>query len=334
MSGKQLAVRGRSAPISVCRLLGTAHCSPLTAYCDTVYDFDTYLNETREHVNHALTRVLDDYLRGVDEWLTEPIRYACEGGGKRFRAILFLASYEVSGRAPDDRVSRLATALEIVHAYSLVHDDLPCMDDDDWRRGRPTCHRAFGAERATIAAAAMVPLAGWVVAGEAEELGLSAAESAVLVAELSEAAGPQGMVGGQVLDLISEGQAVTGAELVEIHRRKTGALIRAAARLGGRVARLAPPTLQAVTEYGEQVGLAFQIADDVLDEEGTTASLGKDAQSDRGLGKATYPGVFGMERARVEARRLADEAIAALRRAAIASPALEGLAIHVVERES
>jgi geranylgeranyl pyrophosphate synthase len=299
-----------------------------------VHDFNTYLEETREQVDHALTQVLDEYLRGADEWLTEPIRYACEGGGKRFRSILFLASYEISGRAPDDRVRRLATALEIVHAYSLVHDDLPCMDDDDWRRGRPTCHRAFGAERATIAAAAMVPLASWVVAGEARAMGLSAAESAVLVAELSEAAGPEGMVGGQVLDLISEGRAVTGAELVEIHRRKTGALICAAARLGGRVGRLEPGTLQALTDYGEKVGLAFQIADDVLDEEGTTASLGKDARSDRELGKATYPGVFGMERARAEARRLAEEATEALRRAGIKSPSLEGLAIHVVERES
>lgn len=299
-----------------------------------MHDFDTYLTDTREHVNRALTAVLDDYLRGVDEWLTEPIRYACEGGGKRFRAILFLASYEVSGRAPDDRVRRLATALEIVHAYSLVHDDLPCMDDDDWRRGRPTCHRAFGAERATIAAAAMVPLAGWIVAAEARAIGLSAAESAVLVAELSDAAGPQGMVGGQALDLISEGRAVTGAELVEIHRRKTGALIRAAALLGGRVGRLESRTLQAITDYGAQVGLAFQIADDVLDEEGTTASLGKDAHSDRELGKATYPGVFGVERARAEARRLAEQAVEALRRAGIESPSLEGLAIHVVERES
>ena len=189
-----------------------------------------------------------------------------------------------------------------------------------------------GAKSSTLAA--MVPLAGWIVAGEALAVGLSVVESAELVAELSEAAGPQGMVGGQALDLIAEGQAVTGAGLVEIHRRKTGALIRAAARLGGRAGRLEPRTLQAITDYGAQVGLAFQIADDVLDEEGTTASLGKDAHSDRELGKATYPGVFGMEQARAEARRLAEEAVEALRRAGIESPSLEGLAIHVVERES
>ncbi len=299
-----------------------------------MYDFDTYLERTREQVNRALAAVLDSYLDGVSDWLTEPIRYACEGGGKRFRAILCLASYEVSGRAPNERVTRLATALEIVHAYSLVHDDLPCMDDDDWRRGRPTCHRAFGSERATIAAAAMVPLASWVVAGEAEALGLSAEEAAVLVAELSEAAGPTGMVGGQVLDLMAEGRKVTREELAEIHRRKTGALIRASARLGALVGRLEPLALETISAYGERVGLAFQIADDLLDEEGTTQTLGKDAHSDRELGKATYPGVYGPERARAEANRLAREAVALLRGAGIASPALEGLAIHVVERES
>jgi geranylgeranyl pyrophosphate synthase len=283
-------------------------------------------------VNRALASVLDDYLDGVDEWLTEPIRYACEGAGKRFRPILFMACYEVSGRHPTHRVERLATALEIVHAYSLVHDDLPCMDDDDWRRGRPTCHRAFGVERATIAAAAMVPLAGWVVAGEAGALDFDAEGCAVLVEELSEAAGPTGMVGGQVLDLIAEGRSVTGDELVEIHRRKTGALIRASARLGALVGRVERAEQAALTEYGENVGLAFQIADDLLDEE--IATSGTDPRSDREMGKATYPGVYGTEEARGMARRLAEGAVTALRGSGIDSPALEGLAVHVVERES
>ena len=297
-------------------------------------DFNAYIEERQERVNRALAGVLDDHLDGVDAWLAEPIRYACEGGGKRFRPILFLASLEVSGRKPSHRVERLATGLEIVHAYSLVHDDLPCMDDDDWRRGRPTCHRAFGVERATIAAAAMVPLAGWVVASEAEALGFDGAECALLVEELSEAAGPVGMVGGQVLDLIAEQRSVTGDELVEIHRRKTGALIRAAARLGGRVGRVEREEFDALTEYGEKVGLAFQIADDLLDEESIAEPGGTGPRSDRELGKATYPGVYGTEEARAMGQRLAKEAVAALRRAGIDSPELEGLAIHVVERES
>ncbi|KPK81429.1 MAG: hypothetical protein AMS25_06645 [Gemmatimonas sp. SM23_52] len=295
-------------------------------------EFSAYLERSRELVDRALAEVLDDYLDGASEWLASPIRYACEGGGKRFRPILFLASYEVSGRQVSNRVVRLASALEIVHSYSLVHDDLPCMDDDDWRRGRPTCHRAFGVERATLAAAAMVPLASWVVAEEARALGFAPAECAGLVTELSEAAGPMGMVGGQVLDLIGEGRSVSGEELIEIHRRKTGALIRAAARLGGRVGRVGVETLAALTDYGERIGLAFQIADDLLDEE--LSSHGVGPRSDRELGKATYPGVFGTEQARATARRLAEEGIAALQGAGIRSWVLEGLAIHVVERES
>lgn len=300
----------------------------------TVDDISAYLDEIQEQANRALAEVLDDYLDGVDEWLAGPIRYACEGGGKRFRPILFAASYQVSGRSPSNRVMRLASALEIVHAYSLVHDDLPCMDDDDWRRGRPTCHRAFGVERATIAAAAMVPLASWVVASEARELGFDTADSAAMVAELSEAAGPVGMVGGQLLDLIAEGRAVSEDELGEIHRRKTGALIRASAVLGGQVGRVEPRVLEALVEYGERIGLAFQIADDLLDEEGSYTTIGKDPGSDRQLGKATYPGLYGVERARTTARRLSEEAIQALRRAGVDSLALEGLAVHVVERES
>ncbi len=297
-------------------------------------DFQTYFEEKRERANRALSEVLDDYLHGVDDWLAAPIRYACEGGGKRFRPILFAAAYDVSGRPANERVERLASALEIVHSYSLVHDDLPCMDDDDWRRGRATCHRAFGTERATLAAAAMVPLAGWVVAQEAEAIGFEPAECARLVAEMSEAAGPTGMVGGQVLDLIAEGRDVTEDDLGEIHRRKTGALIRASARLGGRVGRVGKDSLAALTVYGDKIGLAFQIADDLLDEGGTFATLGKNPLSDRELGKATYPGVYGTERALAAARSLSGEAIQALRAAGIESLPLEGLAIHVVERES
>jgi geranylgeranyl pyrophosphate synthase len=295
-------------------------------------DLANYLDEQKDRVNRALASVLDDYLDGVDPWLTEPIRYACEGAGKRFRPVLFLACYKISGREPNERVERLATALEIVHAYSLVHDDLPCMDDDDWRRGRPTCHRTFGVERATIAAAAMVPLAGWVIASEARSLGFDAAQCALLVEELSDAAGPIGMVGGQALDLIAEGQVVTGEQLAEIHQRKTGALIRVSARLGAHVGRVEPHQLDAITRYGEEVGLAFQIADDILDEQ--IATSGTDPRSDQELRKATYPGVHGTEEARIMARKLAEESITTLRGAGIASAALERLAMHVVERES
>lgn len=295
---------------------------------------DAYLEATRERVNRALAEVLDDYLDGVDNWLAAPIRYACEGGGKRFRPVLCLASYQVSGRRPDKRVERLASALEVVHSYSLVHDDLPCMDDDQWRRGRGTCHRVFGVERATIAAAAMVPLAGWVMAEEASALGFTPEECALLVSELSEAAGPAGMVGGQLLDLLGEGQRVTADELGDIHSRKTGALIRVSARLGGRAARVEPAILTALTGYGEKLGLAFQIADDLLDELDSRFQERTDPRSDQHLHKATYPGVLGPERARASACQLAEEAVGMLREAGIQNAILEGLAVHVVERES
>lgn len=295
-------------------------------------ELETYLTTTRERINRALSDVLDDYLADVSEDLTVPIRYACEGAGKRFRPTLFLASYEVGGRRASEGVVRVATALEIVHSYSLVHDDLPCMDDDDWRRGRPTCHREFGVERATLAAAAMVPLASQIVAEEAAALGLEPAACARLVIELSEAAGPAGMVGGQILDLIYEGREVSADQLGEAHRRKTGALIRASARLGARVAQLGGGHLAALTGYGEKVGLAFQIADDLLDaEEGGDV---RDPRSDRALGKATYPVLYGSERARDQALDLVRSAVTALRAAQITSPILEGLAVHVVERES
>jgi geranylgeranyl pyrophosphate synthase len=180
----------------------------------------------------------------------------------------------------------------------------------------------------------MVPLAGWVIAAEARALGFDPAECAGLVAELSEAAGPTGMVGGQALDLIAEGRSVTREELGEIHQRKTGALIRASALLGGRVCRARPEVTAALRDYGDRVGLAFQIADDLLEEGGSYSTLGKDPRSDEKLRKATYPGVYGTEEARATALRLAGEAVAALRGAGIESAALEGLAIHVVERES
>lgn len=290
---------------------------------------EAYMVDARKRVNRALASVLDEYLVGTEEWLAAPIRYACDSGGKRFRPVLFLACHEVGAGSGGVRVERLATALEIVHSYSLVHDDLPCMDDDDWRRGRPTSHRAFGAERATVAAAAMVPLASWILAKEAGAVGLTAIDQATMVAELSEAAGPAGMVGGQLLDLEGEGESITLQELREIHRRKTGELIRVSARLGARAARVGADLLEVITRYGEKVGIAFQIADDLLD-----AAAGRFREGgDRALHKATYPVLLGPKRAYAEAVQLAEEAIDTLRQAGIESEILEQLAFHVVERE-
>jgi geranylgeranyl diphosphate synthase type II len=225
--------------------------------------------------------------------LHEAMRYAVLGGGKRLRPILVLAAAEACGGNPQAALPA-AAAVECVHCYSLVHDDLPAMDDDDLRRGRPTCHRAYGEALAILAGDALLTLAFDLLADQVPDKSLGA----VLVGELARAAGHRGMVAGQVTDMLSEGTEPS-AELIDyIHRHKTAALFRAAARLGGLAVAVRPKHLQALTAYGERLGLAFQIADDILDVTSSAAELGKAAHKDLGRGKLTYPGLVGLERAR------------------------------------
>jgi geranylgeranyl diphosphate synthase type II len=235
------------------------------------------------------------------------MRYAVLGGGKRLRPILVLASAEACG-GNSESVLSVAAAVEFVHCYSLVHDDLPSMDNDDLRRGRPTCHRAYGEALAILAGDALLTLAFDLLAGQVPDESLGA----VLVGELARAAGHRGMVAGQVTDILSEGTEPS-AELIDyIHRHKTAALFRAAARLGGLAVAARPKHLQALTTYGERLGLAFQIADDILDATSSAAELGKATRKDLGRGKLTYPGLVGLARARQAATRLAEEAVASV----------------------
>jgi geranylgeranyl diphosphate synthase, type II len=284
-------------------------------------------------VEEALAGVRAGLATGGDP-LTLSMLYALETRGKRLRPILCIAAYEaVGGRgAAPDALCTVACGLEIVHTYSLVHDDLPCMDDDDLRRGRPTVHRVHGTERAVIAGAALLPLAVRVVLDGGRALGLGEEERARLVEELCRAAGALGMVGGQFLDLAAEGAPVDAAGLERIHRAKTGALLAASLRIGGLAARCTAAELSALTEFGTQLGLAFQIADDLLDVTGDVAALGKAAGKDAGLGKATYPSLFGVDGARALARERAADAVAALGQGGVVSPGLEELARYVVER--
>jgi geranylgeranyl pyrophosphate synthase len=224
--------------------------------------------------------------------------------------------------------------VEIVHAYSLVHDDLPCMDDDDVRRGRPTVHKAFGVRVATAAGLAMVPLAARVAFDGARQLGLDAVAAAGIVRELMRASGASGMIGGQLLDLDGENRALSLADLERVHSLKTGALIAAAARLGGLAARAGSDALDALSRYGRAVGLAFQIADDVLDATSTTATLGKTARKDASLHKSTYPALLGVEPARARALALADDACRALHERGLLSDDMECLAKFSVGRSS
>jgi geranylgeranyl pyrophosphate synthase len=221
-----------------------------------------------------------------------------------------------------------------VHTYSLVHDDLPCMDDDDLRRGRPTTHRRFDVATATRVGFLLVPVAARVLAEAAGELGLPAATLGRMARELFEAGGIEGMVGGQWLDLEAERRTLALSELMEVHRGKTGALIRAACALGAIAAEAAPAQVAALTAYGEDIGLAFQIADDVLDATATSETLGKTAGRDAALAKSTYVSLMGVEAARGEAERLSRQAVAQLDGAGVTSGALGALAGYIVTRKS
>jgi geranylgeranyl pyrophosphate synthase len=286
----------------------------------------------REAVESALAACCQDDLTGVAPRVAMAIRYSLLGQGKRFRGLLVLASYRAAGGSGD--ASGLAAAVEVVHAYSLVHDDLPCMDNDDLRRGRPTVHRAFDVETATAAGVTMVPLAARRAHLAATDLGSGSALTGRIVRELMSASGAGGMIGGQLLDLLAEGQRLTLDELEQVHRAKTGTLISASARIGALAAGADDTLLVAFTHFGDALGLAYQIADDVLDVTGTSDQLGKTAGKDVALAKSTYPLVMGIDEARRRAGALVNEACGALEEVGRLTPDLERLARHVVERQS
>lgn len=265
------------------------------------------------------------------------VRYSLLSAGKRLRPTLVLASYEaVGGRGGEGDTSpgiaELAAAVEVVHAYSLVHDDLPCMDNDDLRRGRPTTHRAFDVPTATAAGYHMVALAARVLAAGMEALALPSERRRAIALELFRAAGAGGMIGGQALDLEAEGRRLPAAALAEIHGRKTGALIAAACVIGGLAAGAPSSLCEALRGYGADVGLAFQICDDVLDATATSDQLGKTAGKDAALAKATFVTLLGVGSARAEAERLAARAVDRLRQARLVSPTLVALAHYIVTR--
>jgi farnesyl diphosphate synthase/geranylgeranyl diphosphate synthase type II len=289
-------------------------------------------DDDRVAVAAALEAFAEQYLGEAHAAIAAPIRYSMLGEGKRLRAILLAATYRAAGGTGD--VRQLAAAVEVVHAYSLVHDDLPCMDDDDVRRGRPTVHRAFGVGAATAAGLAMVPLAAHAAADAARALGLGEAIVGRIVRTLMQASGAGGMIGGQLLDLEGEGQELTLEELERVHRLKTGALITASILIGALAARASAQAMDAFERYGADVGLAFQIADDLLDVTATTDQLGKTAGRDAALRKSTYPALLGLEGARQRATALSEAACRALSGAGINSPELLHLARFVVARRS
>jgi farnesyl diphosphate synthase len=261
-------------------------------------------------LNEFLARVRARVEAGLDSRLpsavTAPValhaamRYACLDGGKRLRAALVYAVGEALG-AEDTALDVPACALELIHAYSLVHDDLPAMDNDDLRRGKPTVHKAFDEATAILAGDALQTLAFELLAHD-PALTVAATQRLAMVTELARASGSAGMAGGQAIDLGAVGRALTLAELEDMHARKTGALIRAAVALGALAAGAAPGMRARLDDYGRALGLAFQIIDDILDVEGDTATLGKPRGSDQQRAKPTYPALLGLEPARKLAR--------------------------------
>ena len=299
---------------------------------NVAFELDTFLRSARLDAERALS---DLPLDGIPTRLHAPIEYAVLAGGKRLRPILCCAAWRaIAAAAAPAHVQRAAAAIELIHAYSLVHDDLPFMDDDDVRRGRPTTHRAHGTATATVAGAAMIIVAFRMLAGVMTQLGASSLQRHAAITELRDASGAHGMVGGQWLDLAAEGRALSRPELERVHRSKTGALIRASVVLGGVLADATDEQGRALTDFGSAIGLAFQIADDLLDARGDSATIGKIAGRDAALAKSTYPGLLGLEAASRLAEAQVEAALAALDRANIRSAELEGVARYAIERSS
>lgn len=287
---------------------------------------EAYLRERRLRIDRELDRLLPA-ADSLPATIHAAMRHSLFAGGKRVRPILAIAAAETCGRP--ESVLGAACALECVHTYSLIHDDLPALDDDDLRRGKPTCHKVYGEAVAVLAGDALLTLAFEILAA----LELPAEVRVSLIADLSAAAGTRdGMIGGQVVDLESEGQPPSAEQVEYIHRAKTAALIRTAVRFGALCAGADARQLSALSRFGSRIGLAFQIVDDVLDVVSSSEELGKTAGKDLSQSKATYPALHGIEGSRARARRCLGDALAQLDVFNGHGWALRGLARLIVSR--
>lgn len=289
-----------------------------------------FLDSWRDQIEAALLEFLDTELAGIPGELAEPLRYAVLSPGKRIRPLLLMAAYRAAGGTAS-RIVDLACSVELVHAYSLVHDDLPCMDDDVLRRGRPTVHVRFGVGPAVIVGAVLMPLAVQAILRSAGPLGLDELTTRRLITSLTAASGATGMVGGQLLDLRAEGRHVGRDELEIIHTGKTARLISASVEMGGIAAGSDEAKVEKLERFGLRLGLAFQAIDDILDLRGDPKKLGKESGRDTALRKATYPGLFGLEEAESMSRRLASAAASELAELEEATE-LRDLAGYIINR--
>ena len=291
-------------------------------------DLRRYLAARQKEVDRALDRFLPK-ASAKPATIHKAMRYSLFAGEKRLRPILCLAAAEAC-RGKIQRGLPLACAMECIHTYSLIHDDLPSMDNDDFRRGRPTCHKVFGDGIAVLAGDALLTIA-FEIASHAESSRRYGMRE--ILREIAVAAGSQKLIAGQVADLEAEGKRVARAELRYIHENKTAAILTASVRLGAMSANAREKELRAITKFGRALGLAFQVIDDILDVTQTSEKLGKSAGKDVAAKKATYPAVLGLEKSRAEAQRLTDEAHSALEMFGDSAAALRDLAGYLLARE-
>jgi geranylgeranyl diphosphate synthase type II len=286
----------------------------------------------RAVVEERLREIRDTYLALLPHEVADAAAYGLESRGKRLRPLLVTLAYRACGGRGDP--SLLACGPEVVHAYSLIHDDLPCMDDDDMRRGQPTVHRVYGSRVALVAGVALIPLSVLVLRAGARELKCSVAASHRIVETFANAAGARGMIGGQVSDLAGETLPLTLSERESIHAAKTGALIVGSLEIGAVAAGASENQIAAMRKFGTALGLAFQIMDDVLDVTSTTHALGKTTGRDEVMGKSTHPALMGVEAARERAVALADAAATALDEQRLLTQELLEVANFMVTRTS
>jgi geranylgeranyl diphosphate synthase type II len=296
-------------------------------------DLKSYLKEQCSRIDSALDRYLPKETE-LPHSVHKAMRYSIFAGGKRVRPILMLAACQAVG-GDTEHALPAACAMEMIHTYSLIHDDLPAMDDDDFRRGNPTSHKVFGEAVAILAGDALLTEAFKLISDPHVGGECDAAAQLAVIHQIATSAGSYGMVGGQVVDMESEGKPDIDLPTVQyIHTHKTGALIKASVVSGALLGGANEKMLAAITRYGEAAGLAFQIADDILDIEGTTEEIGKDAGSDQARGKATYPAVIGLASAKEEAQAMMDEAMLALEIFGAEADPLREIANYIVHRKN
>ena len=292
-------------------------------------DAAAYLSGWAKRVEEELERLVPESSEPPE--IFEIMRYSLFAGGKRLRPVLCVAGCEAVGGNPEF-ILPAACALECIHSYSLIHDDLPAMDDDDLRRGMPTNHKVYGEAAAILAGDGLQALAFELMANQQMGAKVSPERHVRAIRMVADAAGATGMVGGQLLDIRANGRVSDMAHLEEIHRRKTGALLRVSVCLGGLLGGGDEAQMEALRVYGGKIGLAFQIVDDILDVEGDEALMGKPIGSDEGLNKATYPALYGMEESKKLARSTCEEALGALEIFPNKAPELESLAHFIILR--